>query len=122
MATYNTIPNIEESADRLQEPKTSMKRVAGVAVAVFVLGVIAATAVTTAPGVSPKYQLGVYDDDDNDCLAIDGPYDGDPDDGPCGVGVRDDEIRDDGGWPPRTARTPSKSPRPTKKTPSPTYK
>ena len=119
MATYNTIPNIEESADRLREPKTSMKLVAGVAAVAFVLGVIATTAVTTAPGVSPKYQLGEYDpDDDNDCLAIDGPYDGDPDDGPCGVGVRDDEIRDDGGWPPRTASKP-----PTKEnTPSPTHK
>ena len=48
MATYNTIP---ESANQLQKPKTSMKRVvAGVAAAAFVLGVIAAMAVTTAQG------------------------------------------------------------------------
>jgi hypothetical protein len=59
MATYNTIP---ESADQLQKPKTSMKQfVAGAAAAAFFLGVIAATAVTTAQGSHAKYQLDVQD-------------------------------------------------------------
>ena len=51
MAAYNTIP---ESADQLKKPKTSMKLVAGVAAAAFVLGVIAATAVTTERTHSTK--------------------------------------------------------------------